>query len=127
MHPIVISSALSAGVYATTRAISYMSTQPAPGDRFFNTRAFFAKLDREARDCLGDRWGYLTDVVWDNLWITAFALTIFLANVAPAATVLNIANCIVMVLGASPLIWVTRIALARIFPSASEFVAPRRQ
>lgn len=120
MQPLLISSGISIGVYAVTRTISYLSTTPAPGDSFFHIRSSLAQFQSKAQDCFGRKWNYWSDMYWDNLWISAFAVSLLLTiNKIPIVASVNlIGSCIVFGLGSCTLAWMTRLALANMFPRA---------
>lgn len=83
---LLFSAAVSATVYMTTKTISYLSSVPAPGDNLQTIKSSLARVNREAKSYFGHYWEVWTNMYWDNLWISAFALSLLLTASPQAIT-----------------------------------------
>lgn len=119
--------------YALTRGISYLCTRPAPNDRLQTLRTTLSGWQEKVKQSLGGHyWSVASDIVWDNLWVSAFALSLLLTfGTPPPVSWKMVGECTIFVLGTAVLSWAGRLGLAHLFNSfpqttaVGQWVAPK--
>lgn len=133
MFPILASTGVGLGTYALTKTLSHLSTPPEPQSREISLfRKYIIQIQQEIQTRLGPRhWSYTSEVIWDNLWVSAFVLTFLLTAGSPKPDYETVLNSFIFLLGGTTLSWVGRIALYKAFWAcklyrAGAVVAPRQ-
>lgn len=118
VHALVVSSLISSGVYATTKTITYLSTRPDQGAALYDLRRTLAITEERIQNYCGRHWSMFTHVYWDNLWISAFAISLL---VTPPLSFVGITDLFTLSFGISTISWAVRYAFSSVF----ECIRPR--
>jgi len=121
VHPLIISSVVSAGVYATTKTITYLSTRPDQGATLYDLRRTLAITEERIQNYCGRYWSIFTHVYWDNLWISAFIISLMMAFYNPPLSLERVVNLFAFSFGVNVISWRIRYHCSSIF----ECIRPR--
>jgi hypothetical protein len=114
----LINSGVMISVYGATRAISYLCTRPTPQDqRFAQFRTACANAHDFART-FGTPSGWdLASIIWKNLWISAYALSVLVtfSSVPIVFSLRFVGECTVFAIGFASLAGILPLAFRRMF------------
>lgn len=126
------SCALASGIYVITRTTSYLCTRPEEENSFLGGfRKSFANVAEKVEKSLGERaWGYFSHVVWDNLFVSVFAVSLLFSSVntsntpmslienTPMSLIEKVGNGTVFGLGVCTISWMSRWGLYKCLSSS---------
>ena len=119
------SCTLASGTYVITRTTSYLCTRPESENAFLGSfRESFVNVADGVEKFLGERaWGYSSHVVWDNLFVSVFAVSLLFSSGntlnTPMSLVEKVGNGAVFGLGICTISWMSRWGLHKILSSSS--------
>ena len=110
--------------YVAQKGISYLCSRPSDArvsSLFDQFRRFCTHVQSELAQAMGPAaWTFMSRVVFDNMWISAFVVTFLVLNFQLPCTILIVADVCVSALVISMLSWLARFYASQYLPGIGE-------